>query len=153
MQIKVIDYGLSKKLEKNHYNDAGIDVTNKEDIEIKRGETKKVGLGFGLELPDGYMANIFPRSGLSSKGLTSELPPIDSGYRGEIHAILTLGANVDLEKIIDNDKIIKIDNETIKIKKGTRIAQIVVLPIICVELNYNDNDKQRGKNGFGSSGI
>ena len=53
-------------------------------------------LAFGLRIPDGYARYIFPRSGLSAKGIVCELPPIDSGYTGEVHAIIS---NVGKEKI------------------------------------------------------
>ena len=57
--------------------DAGADVYATKDISLSSGQTYAVPLGFGLELPDGFAGFIFPRSGLSRKGIVCELPPID----------------------------------------------------------------------------
>lgn len=90
MKIKLIDFGL----EKDHYpfrpheNDAGADVYMPYDCTLKPGEIARIPLGFGLMIPDGYAGYVFPRSSMAAKGLVCELPPIDSGYRGEIHAII-----------------------------------------------------------------
>ena len=87
MKIKLIDFGL----EKDHYpfrpheNDAGADVYMPYDCTLKPGEIARIPLGFGLMIPDGYAGYVFPRSSMAAKGLVCELPPIDSGYRGEIH--------------------------------------------------------------------
>lgn len=91
MKIKLIDFGL----EKDHYpfrpheNDAGADVYMPYDCTLKPGEIARIPLGFGLMIPDGYAGYVFPRSSMAAKGLVCELPPIDSGYRGEIHAIIS----------------------------------------------------------------
>ena len=91
MKIKLIDFGL----EKGHYpfrpheNDAGADVYMPYDCTLKPGEIARIPLGFGLMIPDGYAGYVFPRSSMAAKGLVCELPPIDSGYRGEIHAIIS----------------------------------------------------------------
>lgn len=91
MKIKLIDFGL----EKDHYpfrpheNDAGADVYMPYDYTLKPGEIARIPLGFGLMIPDGYAGYVFPRSSMAAKGLVCELPPIDSGYRGEIHAIIS----------------------------------------------------------------
>jgi dUTPase len=53
-------------------------------------------LGFGLIIPDGFAGYVFPRSSMAAKGLVCELPPIDSGYRGEIHAKFFLGEMIFL---------------------------------------------------------
>lgn len=138
MRIKVIDFGYNKLPERKHYNDAGADVSiclhDADTIAISPHGTVKIPLGFGLEIPDGYMACVFPRSGLSSRGITCELPPIDSGYRGEIHAIVHNG------------------NDSVQVfKAGDRIGQLVVLPVIMADF-VTSLDGQRGNNGFGSTG-
>lgn len=150
MKIKLLDFGLKKPLERKHYDDAGVDVSNKEEIRIKPGQTKKVPLGFGVELSPGFAGFIVPRSGLSSKGLTTELAPVDSSYRGEIHAIITLQQHFD-EKIIDNEHIF-LENDELVIKPNTRIAQFVVTPIILADF-VEEVGKVRDKNGFGSTGL
>ena len=59
------------------------------DCVLKPGEVARIPLGFGLIIPDGFAGYVFPRSSMAAKGLVCELPPIDSGYRGEIHAIIS----------------------------------------------------------------
>lgn len=135
MKIKIIDFGYENMPLRAHDNDAGMDVYATRDYDIAPHETVKIGLGFGVEIPDGYMGLIFPRSGLSSRGICCQLPPIDSGYRGEIHAIVT---NYN-------------DTGTFNVKKGDRIGQLVVLPIVICDL-VTDRGKERGNGGFGSTG-
>ena len=140
MKIKVIDYGYEKLPFRAHQNDAGADVhacfhDNINDVIIEPGGTYKVPLGLGLCVPDGYAAYVFPRSGLSSKGITCELPPIDSGYRGEIHAIVHNGSN-----------------ESFEIKQGDRIGQLLITPIVIADF-VTEEGIQRGKDAFGSTGI
>ena len=88
MKIQLIDFG-GRSPERAHANDAGADVFSPEDIVIRPGEISKISLGFGLRIPDGFAGYIFPRSGLSTKGIVCELPPIDSSYTGEVHAIIS----------------------------------------------------------------
>ena len=82
MKIKLIDFNGPAPV-RAHDNDAGADVFSPRDQTIYPGQVYKLPLGFGLELPDGYVGYIFPRSSLSARGIVCELPPIDSGYRGE----------------------------------------------------------------------
>ena len=140
MKIKVIDYGYEKLPIRNHYNDAGADVY----IQVKDGaktlrlppnDTITIPLGFGLEIPDGYAAFIFPRSSLSREGIVCELPPVDSGYKGEIHAIVT--NNTAKGKWLDD---------------GTRIGQLVILPVVIADF-VPDLGQERGQGAFGSTGA
>lgn len=139
MKIKVLDFGYEKLPLRAHANDAGADVHaclhEGECIAVFPNQTVKVPLGMGLVLPDGYMACVFPRSGLSSKGITCELPPIDSGYRGEIHAIVT-----------------NCSNAKFFIHNGDRIGQLVVMPVVVADF-ITDDIEQRGTGAFGSTGI
>ena len=139
MKIKVIDFGYKNLPNRAHYNDAGADVyacwhTGEDKIVLKPNSSTKIPLGFGLELPDGIGGFVFPRSGLSSKGITCELPPVDSGYRGEIHAIVT---NCTSEDFVVNF--------------GDRIGQLVVLPIIVPEF-VTELGSDRGTGAFESTG-
>lgn len=134
MKIKLLNFG-GIKPDRAHYNDAGADVFSLEDYVINPGETLKVPLGIGLEIPDGYVGFICPKSGLSSRGLVSELSPIDSGYRGEVHVILH---NQSDEKIM--------------IKKNKKIGQVVILPVVLAEFTEN-LDNSRGTGAFGSTGL
>lgn len=134
MKIKLLDFGgITPK--RAHYNDAGADVYSLDNYIISPGETVKVPLGIGLEIPDGYVGFVFPKSGLSSRGLVSELAPIDSGYRGEIHAILHNNSGSE-----------------IKINKNQKIGQMVILPVVLAEFTEN-LDNSRGTGAFGSTGL
>lgn len=117
-----------------HENDAGADVYMPYDCTLQPGEIVKVPLGFGLILPDGYAGFVFPRSSMAEKGLTCELPPVDSGYRGEIHAIIS-----------------NVSNKVQTIHKETRVGQLVITPIIIADFVF-DLGKERGTDAFGSSG-
>lgn len=139
MKVKVIDYGYEKLPFRAHDNDAGADVCvcfhDCNMYLLKPGETVKVPLGLGLCLPDGYAAFVFPRSGLSSDGIVCELPPIDSGYRGEIHAIVHNGSNAHRQ-----------------ICNGDRIGQLVIVPVVVADF-VTETGPERGSAGFGSTGI
>lgn len=91
MKIKLIDFSVPdhQRPYRPHGNDAGADVYLPHDCTLQPGEIAKIPLGFGLEIPDGYAGYIFPRTSMAVKGLVCELPPVDSGYRGEIHAIIS----------------------------------------------------------------
>jgi dUTP pyrophosphatase len=136
MKIKIIKFdNYVSPPSRKHYNDAGADVYSTVDLEIESHDTVKIPLGFGLELPDNLMGCIYPRTSLVAKGLISHIPPIDSGYRGEIHAIVT---NMSSDKIIIN--------------KGDRIAQLVVLPICICDFVENLGE-ERNDGAFGSTGM
>lgn len=138
MRVKVIDYGYKKLPFRAHENDAGADVhvcIKSPAMVVLPHQTAKIPLGLGLVLPDGYAAYVFPRSGLASKGIVCELPPIDSGYRGEIHAIVT-----------------NCSDKTFVINNGDRIGQLVITPVVIADF-VTDDIKERGDNGFGSTGV
>ena len=134
MRVKIIDFGFSNLPYRAHANDAGADVYATKDVSLRPGQTYAMPLGFGLELPDGYAGFIFPRSGLSKKGIVCELPPIDSGYRGEIHAIIS-----------------NIGRDNYDIKEGDRIGQLVITSVILASFS-TENIKQRGNGAFASTG-
>ena len=143
MKIKIIDFGYEKLPLRAHGNDAGADVfaritgPNNElgAITIYPQTTVKIPLGFGLYLPDGYAGYVFPRSGLSSKGIVCELPPIDSGYRGEIHAIVT-----------------NCSDQAYIVRDGDRIGQLVITPVVIADF-VTETGAERGTGAFGSTGV
>ena len=137
MKIKLIDFGLPEKYfpRRAHDNDAGADVYSPKSYELPPSTTAKIPLRFGVALPDGYVGFVFPRSGLSARGITCELPPIDSRYRGEIHAVVTNNGT-----------------DTYVISPGDRIGQLVVLPVVIPEFTADEFD-ERGTGAFGSSGV
>ncbi len=133
MKIKLINYGGQMPV-RAHYNDAGADVFSPGTYVLYPQQVVKVPLGFGIEIPDGLAGFIFPRSSLSAKGIICELPPIDSGYCGEAHAII---ANVSCN--------------TYNIQKGERIGQLLILPIVIADFVI-ELGKERSMGAFGSSG-
>jgi dUTP pyrophosphatase len=139
MKIKLIEFG-GKTPERNHYNDAGADVfayIKNHKIDIKGGEIKKIPLGFGLRLPDGFVGFVLPRSGMTSNyGITTEVVPIDSGYTGEIHAIVH-----------------NTNKGVYTISNGDKIAQLVIVPTVLADFVKDEEPlEERGNKGFGSSG-
>lgn len=137
MRVKLIDYGYEQAPKRAFYNDAGADVYSTIDVKLSPGETRKIPLGFGLELPDGYMAIMMPRSGHAGEGIISQVAPADSGYKGELHAIVTNTGNTN----------------TASIKKGERIAQMVIVPILVPEFVNGELGEERGNGNFGSTGV
>lgn len=134
MKIRVIDFGYKQLPFRAHENDAGADVYATKTTCVHPHQTVALPLGFGLEVPDGYAAYIYPRSGLSKKGIVCELPPIDSGYRGEIHAIIS-----------------NLSREQFQIYEGDRIGQLVIMPIVIADF-ITEKGKERGTGAFGSTG-
>lgn len=139
MKIKVIDFGYEKLPFRAHENDAGADVHvcihGFDQIILQPHSTTKIPLGIGLVLPDGFAAYVFPRSGLASKGIVCELPPIDSGYRGEIHAIVS-----------------NLTDKAVTINNGERIGQLVITPVVLADF-VTETGEQRGTGAFGSTGM
>ena len=138
MKIRVIDYGYEKLPLRAHYNDAGADVFSTEDVTVPAHGAVRIGLKFGLRIPDGFMLCNYPKSGMASKGIISNIPPIDSGYTGEINAILTNVTDKDYE-----------------IKKGDKVAQLVMTQILLPEFVREEEleaQDSRGAAGFGSTG-
>ena len=126
---------------KSHTQDACFDLFANEDVVLKYGETRVVPTGIAIELPDGYYADVRPRSGITSKSaLRVHLGTIDSNYRGDIGIICENTNHLDEESII-------------KIKRGDKIAQILVQKLPEIELvEVNElSDSERGLNGFGST--
>lgn len=147
--------------------DAGFDLVAAEDVIIKPGETKVIPTGLSFEIPPGFEMQIRPRSGMSRKTkLRVVLGTIDSGYRGEIGVIVD---NVSVVEYTSQPRLLKGafvgDNdfnvtkatkyEVIKIRKGDRIAQGVIAPVITAHFEEVDelSDSERGVGGFGSTGT
>lgn len=122
---------------------AGMDLyaATESDIEIRAGETIKIGTGLAIELPECTFGAIFARSGLATKqGLRPAncVGVIDSDYRGEV--IVAIHNDSDIEQVIP---------------AKSRIAQLVVMPYIPVNIILTSelDETERGNGGFGSSGI
>ncbi|PEM15220.1 dUTP diphosphatase [Bacillus toyonensis] len=125
--------------------DAGFDLVAAEETIIWPGETKVVPTGLAFEIPPGYEFQVRPRSGMTrNTKLRVVLGTVDSGYRGEVGVL------------VDNIEIPKVANmKAHVIEKGTRIAQGVIAPVETAHFVEVDelSESERGKNGFGSSGI
>lgn len=112
-----------------------------EDLTILPGETKLIKTGLAIELPIGYAAFIYARSGLASKrGLApaNKVGVVDCDYRGEIMVALHNHSNTEQA-----------------VSKGERIAQMVIAPYITAEFDVVKelSDTARGAGGFGSTGT
>ena len=150
---------------KSHYNDSGFDLYADEDVTLAYGETKAIATNIALELPDGYMADVRPRSGLTrDTALRVQYGTVDAGFRGGIGIICDNVDNLYKVKTIDNklhaiitgdqDAILTY-NTAIEIKRGDKIAQLVIQKIPDIELVEADelNETARGAGGFGSTGV
>ena len=138
--------------------DAGLDLTTRETVELAPGETKIVGTGVSVEIPEGYFGMVVPRSGLGSRGVTlsNAVGIIDSGYRGEIKAPLHNNKPVvNWERPYDasyNAVLAGLTN-SMTVKRGERVCQLVVVPFVtceCVEVDELSGT-ERGTDGFGST--
>ena len=122
--------------------DAGLDLRSTQHVVLKPFERMAVPCGIALAIPQGYAGFVLPRSGLAAKhGISIVNAPglIDSNYRGEIKVILV---NLDA-------------SEAFEIKRGDRVAQLVILEVPYTTLNVVDelDTTVRGSGGFGSSGV
>lgn len=122
---------------------AGLDLKAniEEPITLKPLERCFVPTGLYIELPDGYEAQVRPRSGLAAKmGITVLNSPgtIDPDYRGELKVIL-----------------VNLSNEAVTLNSGERIAQLIVAKFERVEWESVDelSHSDRGAGGFGSTGT
>lgn len=107
---------------------------------LEPGARAMIPTGFAIALPDGYEAQVRPRSGLALKnGVTCLNSPgtIDADYRGPVNVIL---ANLGSEPFI--------------VRRGDRIAQLVVAPVTRAAFSLVEelDETQRAANGFGSTG-
>lgn len=123
-----------------HPTDAGADIYSVEDVKINPGDTKIIHTGIKVAIPTGYAIFIYPRSGLSlntNLRIANSVGVVDSDYRGEVGVIMT--------------NIGKAATETIK--KGDKIAQMVITPVPMIKWAETNNleDTERGEGGFGST--
>ena len=122
--------------------DAGLDLRASEDVTLAPRERRLVSTGRAVAIPEGYAGFVQPRSGLALReGLSMANTPglVDSHYRGELKVC---AVNLDPER-------------SIRIKRGDRIAQLVIQRVPAVTLVEVDelDETDRGAGGFGSSGV
>ena len=142
---KILIKRLSKEISLPKYETAGssgmdLAANIAGNISIDPGKTAIIPTGLALSVPKGFEVQIRPRSGLAAKKKITVLNTpgtIDSDYRGEIKVIL-----------------INQGQETFKVEKGLRIAQMVVCPVVQAQIKEVEDlsETERGKGGFGSTG-
>ncbi len=152
---------------KAHATDSGFDLYAADDVIIEPGETSVVPTGIAVQLPPGMEAQVRPRSGVTSKTkLRVQLGTIDNGFTGGIGVIVDNTAK-GKPHLDDNWYALDTTKQSIKtcshypfnthkIRKGDRIAQLVVqyLPqVSAVEIDGDLTETRRGSCGFGSSGV
>ena len=122
---------------------AGVDLLAAvdDDVVLAPGQRTLVPTGLSIELPEGFEAQVRPRSGLALKhGITVLNAPgtIDADYRGEVGVIL-----------------INLGDAPFTISRGERIAQMVVAPVSFIHWRESEalNPSERGHGGFGSTGT
>jgi dUTP pyrophosphatase len=145
LTVRIKRLGDNKDVELPTYmteNSAGMDIfaALKGEEVLLPGERKLIPAGIEIEIPKGYEAQVRPRSGLAVKhGVTVLNAPgtVDSDYRGEIKVIL-----------------INQGEEPFTVKRGDRIAQMIVGPVSRVfwDLVETLDETERGRGGFGHTG-
>jgi len=132
---KIKDVNLPKYA---HHGDAGMDLYAAEDVKLAPMERKIVPTGIQMAIPDGNVGLVWDRSGLAAKhSLHCLAGVIDSGYRGEIGVV-----------------IINLGKEEFVVEKNTRVAQMLIQPVVSAEIEEVEDldDTKRGEGGFGSTG-
>ena len=122
-----------------HPGDAGLDLFSVEETVIQPGESKLIGTGIMIELPENTEAQIRPRSGLALKNQITVLNSpgtIDHGYRGQVGVIL-----------------INHGTKPFTVESGMKIAQMVSAPVMSVKVvdTKDLTETKRGEGGFGST--
>lgn len=117
--------------------DAGLDLCARETKVVKARDNAIFDTGVHIAIPQGYAGFIKSKSGLNVKHDITSDGVIDYGYTGSIKVKLYNNGTTDYE-----------------VKKGDKISQLVILPILIPELEFVDelDEGERGDNGFGSTG-
>ena len=144
VKVKLLRKGEAKAFPLPYYStefSAGIDLRAAEEAVLLPGERAGISTGLFIELPEGYEAQVRPRSGLAMKnGITVLNSPgtIDSDYRGEIRVLL-----------------VNHGTEAFSVQPGDRIAQMVVAPVTRISWVEEEalSPSGRGDGGFGSTGT
>lgn len=121
-----------------HPGDAGLDLFSVADLDLAPGGVFAAPTGIQIAVPSGHVGLIWDKSGISLKGVHRLAGVVDAGYRGEVQVVLiNLGA------------------DPFPVRKGMKIAQLLVQPVASVEVVEADSldDTSRGRGGFGSTGL
>lgn len=135
MKIKLFDNIQLPK--KSHLPDSGLDCFIHHGFTLQPFETKTIGLGFGIQVPEGFAGMLVPRSSIAERGLIIQTSIIDPDYTGEIHLIIT-----------------NCSNNVVKIEENQRVCSLVIYNVLNVRLDvvYDFEMTERGNNGLGSTG-
>lgn len=138
VKIKLVDGGIMPTYMTK--GAVGADVYANKDLTVRPNETAFIPLGFCVEVPKGYEMQIRPRSGFSSSKdmfCPHSVGTIDNDYRGEVSAVFK-----------------NLGSETVEIKKGDRIAQAVIAPVMRAKFKEVAilSSTERNEGGFGSTG-
>jgi len=142
-RIKIFIKRIDKELPLPEYqteNASGMDIYSRIDIVLTPSNYTVVPTGISVEIPTGYEMQIRPRSGLAANygiGILNTPGTIDADYRGEVKVILY-----------------NIGREPYNIKRGERIAQAVISPVVKAKIQEVETlgETPRGNGGFGSTG-
>lgn len=123
-----------------HPGDAGLDLRASEAVTLAPGQRQSVPTGVAVEIPDGHVGLVHPRSGLAARhGLAIVNAPgtIDAGYRGEIRVIL-----------------VNLGTESVSLARGDRVAQLLIQRVERPEIVVVEalSPSERGGGGLGSTG-
>ncbi|OYD08568.1 dUTP diphosphatase [Paludifilum halophilum] len=147
------------------YGSAGFDLVAAEDVVIEPGETKLVPTGLAFEIPVGYEMQVRMRSGIAKRTnlrLPNAVGTIDSDYRGEVFMMFEntifcgpLTQVYDINGVAPHDDIARYRKGTHLIRKGDRVAQGVIVPVMRALFVESDelSGTKRGEGGFGSTGT
>lgn len=152
IEVEVMDGG--KLPSKKNQLDAGFDLFATSDITIYPGQVMKHPLNIRMKLPAGTWAEITSKSGLGSKGLLVYAGVIDELYRGIPHVVMS---NINVIQEVDSDGIPLMRTIPIIIKKGEKLAQLIMTPyathFYMEQVEKVDTNTDRGEGGFGSTGV
>ncbi|MFH0853991.1 MAG: dUTP diphosphatase [bacterium] len=120
-----------------HNDDGGMDLFAIEEIHLAPGEKNNIATGIAVEIPEGYAGLIWDKGSMANQCLHTIAGVIDAGYRGEVIIL-----------------IINLSKEFITIKKGQKIAQMLIQKIEQPEIieTFELSDTARQDNKFGSTG-
>jgi dUTP pyrophosphatase len=121
-----------------HPGDAGFDLFSCVDLKLAAGEVQAVPTGIQMAIPVGHVGLVWDKSGISLKGVHRLAGVVDAGYRGEVQVVL-----------------VNLGREPYAVKKGMKIAQMLIQPVLTVEIMEAAelDDTTRGEGGFGSTGL
>lgn len=124
--------------ERAHEDDAGLDVFVDDAINepLWAGETRRLHVGVGVEIPAGHVGLLLPRSSTSLRGLLVHTGVIDAGFVGQLAATVT-----------------NLTRDHVPVPRGTKIAQLVLVPMVTPAVDRVEelSNTARGAGGYGST--